>query len=180
MKAIKKKLSFQSVHLWYFSQIDHLRLLHHAYIARKSKMWQPQSLKAVIIFSMVVFLCQMFLAYWIYYILCIKSLMLYFAFFIPTKSSLCTYYRTGTQRFIKILCLIFLLEWYDSWVNWPWNILRSDEVHFCLNRQVNTQNCQIWEGKIPHFIQEQLLYLRKKRQFGIIFGPPLAHLFLKR
>ncbi|GBM35927.1 hypothetical protein AVEN_244991-1 [Araneus ventricosus] len=43
-------------------------------------------------------------------------------------------------------------------VTWPWNILWSDVVHFCLNGHVNTHNCRIWAAENPHAIQEQPLH----------------------
>ncbi|GBM15359.1 hypothetical protein AVEN_199623-1 [Araneus ventricosus] len=46
-------------------------------------------------------------------------------------------------------------------VTWPWNILWSDEAHFCLNGHVNTHNCQIWATENPHAIQEQTLHRDK-------------------
>ncbi|GBN46715.1 hypothetical protein AVEN_149538-1 [Araneus ventricosus] len=39
-------------------------------------------------------------------------------------------------------------------ITWPWNILWSDEVHFCLIGHVNTHNCRIWAAENPHAIQE--------------------------
>ncbi|GBL93870.1 hypothetical protein AVEN_153630-1 [Araneus ventricosus] len=38
-------------------------------------------------------------------------------------------------------------------VTWPWNILWSDEAHFCLNGHVNTHNCRICAAENPHAIQ---------------------------
>ncbi|GBM01472.1 hypothetical protein AVEN_209290-1 [Araneus ventricosus] len=43
-------------------------------------------------------------------------------------------------------------------VTWSWNILWSDEAHFCLNEHVNTHNCRISAVENPHDIQEQLLH----------------------
>ncbi|GBL95532.1 hypothetical protein AVEN_54133-1 [Araneus ventricosus] len=43
-------------------------------------------------------------------------------------------------------------------VTWPWNILLSDEAHFCLHGHVNTHNCRIWAAENPHAIQEQPLH----------------------
>ncbi|GBM11606.1 hypothetical protein AVEN_180153-1 [Araneus ventricosus] len=43
-------------------------------------------------------------------------------------------------------------------VTWPWNILWSNEAHFCLNGHVNTHNCRIWAAENPHAIQEQPLH----------------------
>ncbi|GBN54343.1 hypothetical protein AVEN_211422-1 [Araneus ventricosus] len=39
-------------------------------------------------------------------------------------------------------------------VTWSWNILWSDEVHFCLNGHVNIHNCLIWAAENPQAIQE--------------------------
>ncbi|GBM83559.1 hypothetical protein AVEN_74946-1 [Araneus ventricosus] len=44
------------------------------------------------------------------------------------------------------------------YVTWPWNILWSNEAHFCLNGHINTHNCRIWAVENPHVIQEQLLH----------------------
>ncbi|GBO08863.1 hypothetical protein AVEN_158168-1 [Araneus ventricosus] len=42
-------------------------------------------------------------------------------------------------------------------VTWPWNILWSDDSHFCINGHVNILNCRIWVAENPHSIQEHPL-----------------------
>ncbi|GFV27615.1 transposable element tc3 transposase [Trichonephila clavipes] len=37
-------------------------------------------------------------------------------------------------------------------LEWPWNILWTDEAHFHLDGSVNTHNCRIWETDNPHSI----------------------------
>ncbi|GBN37135.1 hypothetical protein AVEN_132367-1 [Araneus ventricosus] len=50
-------------------------------------------------------------------------------------------------------------------VTCPWNIVWSDETHFCLNKHINTYNCQIWAAEDPHAVQEQPLHPDKVMQF---------------
>ncbi|GBO01184.1 hypothetical protein AVEN_234090-1 [Araneus ventricosus] len=55
----------------------------------------------------------------------------------------------------------FTLEFFTRMVvdvTWPWNILWSDEAHFCLNGYVSTHNCRIRAEENPHATQEQPLH----------------------
>ncbi|GBM45234.1 hypothetical protein AVEN_63841-1 [Araneus ventricosus] len=52
-------------------------------------------------------------------------------------------------------------------VSWPWNILWSDEVHFCLNVHVNTHNCRIWPRKTLTLSRNNSCIL-KKLQYGVV------------
>ncbi|GBM57085.1 hypothetical protein AVEN_261426-1 [Araneus ventricosus] len=45
-----------------------------------------------------------------------------------------------------------------SVVTHPWDILWSDEPHFCLYGHINIHNCRIWAEENPHAIQEQPLH----------------------
>ena len=65
---------------------------------------------------MVVWLCKMFLMHWICRILLGKKSYHIFCIFMHRKSSLCTYCRTGTHRFLKLLRFSSLLGWCWHWL----------------------------------------------------------------
>ncbi|GBN13339.1 hypothetical protein AVEN_136095-1 [Araneus ventricosus] len=63
--------------------------------------------------------------------------------FVSQQNLACTYCRTGTHRFVQLLHFARMVV--D--VTCPWNILWSEEDHFCLNGHVNTHSCRIWAAK---------------------------------
>ncbi|GBL76772.1 hypothetical protein AVEN_52216-1 [Araneus ventricosus] len=86
--------------------------------------------------------------------------------FLPLKNQACTPIAgrglRGSYNFYKVLARMVV----D--VTWPWNILWSDDSHYCINGHINTHNCRIWAAENPHAIQEQPLHTNK-----VIDGAPL-------
>ncbi|GBN60589.1 hypothetical protein AVEN_209583-1 [Araneus ventricosus] len=63
-------------------------------------------------------------------------------------------------------------------VTWPWNILWSEEAHFCLNGHIITHNCRIWTLENPHLSRNKPLILTKL-EYGVGLRLPLllSHIF---
>ena len=73
----------------------------------------------MIILCMLIWVYQMLLVYWICYIPWYEKSYGILCTFISIKSSLCIYYRTGTQKFKKLLCLNSLFGgWLMSIDHW--------------------------------------------------------------
>ncbi|GBN01704.1 hypothetical protein AVEN_242334-1 [Araneus ventricosus] len=84
---------------------------------------------------------------------------------------MCTYCRTGTQRFVQLLRFSSLLEW------WLTSLVHG--TFYGVTRpllpkwDVNTHNCRIWAAVNPHTIQGQPLHPDKVTLWcGVV--PPLS------
>ena len=66
----------------------------------------------------------------------------------------------------------FLLR-YDADNNWPLRIFWTDEAHFDLNSNVNTENCVHWADTNPHAVALASLYVAKLTVWCDISGTVL-------